>query len=119
MTGARRERRVEIAARLRKLCKDAPANGRPPAGISAADVLAIADGFESLDYMVRHLCIERTRIVRAIGLQVEGPDADKDGYPDLAGDVEEMIASKNGQIAHAAVRANRAEEQLHKLKGVP
>lgn len=110
------ERRDSLAERLRLALKHVPANGCPPKGVSAGDVLTIVDFAQSMDFMVNHFHLERMRIVRALGLQVEGPDADQDGYPDLAGILAARLDSMRGQIAYANERAWKAEERLSALQ---
>lgn len=95
------ETRLSMAKRIRLLCEAAPANGRVPNGITAADVATIASGFESMEFMVQSLSIERERIIRMIGEQVDGPDACLDGYPDLADLVADFEHSHRAQVAWA------------------
>ena len=105
------EKRIDLARRLRDACEAAPANARVPKGITAADVRTVADAFLSMEFMVQHLHIERQRIIRAIGRQVEGPDADLDGYPDLAGLVEDRIADEVDKAAFAAKEMWRMQQE--------
>lgn len=64
-----------------------------------------------MDFMVQHLHRERMRMIRAIGLQVEGPDACEDGYPDLAFLVEEALRQARAEVAAANQRAWHAEKR--------
>ncbi len=105
------EKRIDLARRLRDACEAAPANARVPNGITAADVRTVADAFLSMEFMVQHLHIERQRIIRAIGMQVEGPDADLDGYPDLAERVADRIASEASKAAMAAQKMWQMEQR--------
>lgn len=101
--------RVPLARRLAEQCRAKPANGVSPG--SAGEVLTIAEAFLSMEFIVQHLYIERERVIRAIGMQVDGPDADLDGYPDLAGLVEQFAHQERAKAALAAQQMwQRAKE---------
>lgn len=89
------KRAEAMVVALRKL----PANGKAP--YSAGELAEVVDGYLSMHFMVQHLYRERFAIMQALGLQVDGPDADLDGYPDLAFLVSEALDGLKDDVAHA------------------